>query len=438
MRMLRKYSVYITVLFTSMAGASLGGVSLTKIAFIPLMLVLFMEFKPRVTVYKPVKKILLYYILIIVSSFWGLTKRNMFLFDTYENKLIMNILQYAIIYLPTCLLLAGSRYIDDYKEFFKKAMVVLAEINCIWGIIQFAFWTFGRIDFNSLVFIDILHGRFGTQWTTYSQTIGSSILIKNLRVSGLNFEPACFCFILLLGYILDDKIWHKVTYILVIVLSLSRAGIVVACFVVFLDMIKTIKKLNRRLLQKIVFGGIIISITLLILSKTAIGNNVRNQMQVLFARFSLIRTASAGDGTYRHIMYVFWAIRDWVLNLGAIQKIIGVGYRVSGIVFSNNVLMHSMLQESMITQAWAVENDFADVLLGTGVLGIYLLYSFWYSVYKICNENVKKIIKMILIFGVFYNVSIWTFTSLIFLYFIVESAHSIKEKRDLLKNRVCN
>jgi hypothetical protein len=138
--------------------------------------VLFTEFKSKIVVYKPVKKLLLYYILIIITSFWGLTKQSMFSFDTYEVKLKMNILQYAIIYFPVCWLLTGSNHLGEYKYYFKKALILLAAVNSVWGIIQFAFWAFWRVDFNSLVFVDILHGVLGTQWTTYSQVVDSGVL----------------------------------------------------------------------------------------------------------------------------------------------------------------------------------------------------------------------------------------------------------------------
>ncbi len=429
MNTIRKSCVYITVFLTSMAGATVGGISLTKIAFIPLMVALVTELKFKKVIYKPEKKLLLYYVVIILSSLWGLIKQKLFVFDTYENKLIMNIVQFLIIYIPICRMLSGSRNISEYSRWFREAIVALAKVNCVWGMVQFAFWSFAGIDFNQLVFTDILHGVFGTQWTVYNQSVSTGVLIRNLRVAGLNFEPACFSFVLLLGYIMDEKKWHKILYVFVIILSLSRAGIVVACCIILLDFIKTSRRLKKATLQRVTIGACGGMIFLVLISKLTIFDNIKNQFQVLLERFLMIGSASAGDGTYRHIMYFFWALRSWILDLGPIQKIIGVGHRVSGVVFSSNASMQALLQESMLNRAWAIENDFADVLLGTGIIGICLLYSFWYCIYRVCSEKIKRVIQMLIIFGLLYNVSIWTFTNLIFLYLITEYIVTLKEDK---------
>lgn len=427
MNRLRKYSVYVTVFLTSLAGANLGGVSITKIAFIPLMLVLFPELKRSVSINEPAKRIFLYYFIIILSSVFALFRTDLYVYDTYKSKVAMNILQFLIIYIPTCWMLLGSRKIQDYRNYFVGAIVKLAQINCLWALIQFVFWTIWKIDFNNLLFVEIIHGFLGDQWSVYNQSIENGILIKNLRISGLNFEPACFSFVMLLGYIYDNKRWHKILYILLLFISLSRTGIVVAAFILFFDGISAMRHMKRSTLKK-AFGAFALLIVLLVgIMRSPIGAGVYNQVCVLMARFALIGNSNVGDGTYRHIMYIFWAIQSWLFSLNPLQKMIGIGYRVSGVVFSENLELRPMLQSSMVNQAWAIENDYADILLGTGIMGFFSIYSFFHSIYVRTGENVRKAIKMILVFGVFYNATIWTFTSLFLLYLLTEAICASRE-----------
>lgn len=119
----RKICVFATVLLSSMAGASVGDISLTKIAFIPLILALLTELKTKFSLGRMERKLLLIYFLIIASSFYGLLNTGLFKYDTYEYKLITNIIQYLIIYIPVLLLLSNSKHYFEFKEDFTKAII---------------------------------------------------------------------------------------------------------------------------------------------------------------------------------------------------------------------------------------------------------------------------------------------------------------------------
>ena len=415
----RKICVFATVLLSSMAGASVGDISLTKIAFIPLILALLTELKTKFSLGRMERKLLLIYFLIIASSFYGLLNTGLFKYDTYEYKLITNIIQYLIIYIPVLLLLSNSKHYFEFKEDFTKAIIFLAKLNCIWAIIQFVVWVDLRIDFNDLVFNTYLHGLLGSNWSVYDQAISGDALIRNLRVAGLNYESACFSFIMLLGYALDDKTWHKFVYLAVILLALSRAGIVVSILLLAIEAFKFCRKMNKRKLQYFLVGLFILVIGCYVILKSPIGTGINNQIQVLLTRFMLVNKASYGSGTYRHIMYPVWAVQCWLFNLDPLQKLFGVGYRVSGVAFSESTSIQGYLQNIMSTQAWAIENDFADTLLGIGVVGIALLYSFLWQINKTGDIYSKKIVFIIFFFGLLYNVSIWSFSTIIYIYLML-------------------
>ena len=417
MGLVRKITVYITIFFASMASASLFGISLTKLAFIPLLIVLLID-SLNDTVKLSMKSFVFigFYTVIILSSLYGLCMTENYELDSYEYKLTYGIIQCILIYIPVVVLLFNNYKKDEYCNNIKKALISLARISSIWGILQFVFWSFWRIDFNNAIFNDFFNGFFGEINGARYQVLENGSWNISIRISGLSHEPAIFCMILLLGIIFDNKRWIKFIYAILIFLSLSRAGILVLLVLLGILFIKNIKNLKK---STIIYGFsifVLLGLFLAMIFTVDSLSSLRIQFEKMLERFSLINNSEENIGTYRHINYIGWSIDSWCSDLNIFQKMFGIGYRVSGVALSHNSYYSTYLEENMINSAWAIECDFADILLGTGLVGLCIYIYIWGSVFRKGNFQHKLLCIVFVVFGIFYNVSIWTLSMIIMMF----------------------
>lgn len=420
MNKFRKICVYLTVFFLSMTGASIFNVSLTKVALIPLFLSLILDSKNialnKTSLNKNAIILLLFYFVIIISSIFGLARQELYSYISYKNKLFFNILQYLLLFIPITILFFLNNQKSKYTIEIKNAIVFLAKISCIWGITQFCFWNFMKIDFNDLIFNDFFKGFFGNTWSAKYQVYVNGKWDVSIRISGLSHEPAIFCLILLLGILLDKNILFKLLYSIAILLSLSRAGIIILVVVLAILLVRRIKNANKNMIIRYIALIFSVCCFFLIILGTNAFPTLKQQFLKVIERFSLIGDSTKSTGTLRHINYIPWALRTWTFDFNILQKLFGVGRRVSGIAFSQNESLKIYLDQTMLKQAWAIESDIADVLLGTGILGLVLYFMILFNIIKNKNFEIRMIGIIFFIYGFFYNAFIWDISSLIIMF----------------------
>lgn len=118
--------------------------------------------------------------------------------------------------------------------------------------------------------------------------------------------------------------------------------------------------------------------------------------------------------------YPFLSIYSWFFDLNIIERLIGVGIRTEGLVFNHSQYIASFFDfnRTMLTSAWAIECDFASILLGNGIIGM-LVYLYLY-IQLIKSKDMSLILLGIglLVFGIMYDVFISTIvqTTLIFIF----------------------
>ena len=145
---------------------------------------------------------------------------------------------------------------------------------------------------------------------------------------------------------------------------------------------------------------------------------VQYQIDYVLSRFSFVSQGSAGgSGTMRHIMYVPLAIVE-LLNLPFIYQLFGVGPRIGGsaITFSDSAQSVIALNSQMQATAWAIECDFAELLLGSGLLGFGAYYFILYTMLKDKRLDVKNVGIGLFIFGFMYCVSLNTLINILFIF----------------------
>ncbi len=423
--------VFFAVFFSSMLGAQIYGISLNKIALLPLEIYLFTQFtKGKYHTYtsKNQRNIILWYIVIVLSSIIGLTRTEQL--NGYEEKLFFNIVQYIAIYLPILLMIG---VLKNPFEQFKKAIIIIAKINSLWAITQFIAWYVFHFDFNNFFFSNCLKGLLGTNWTAWNFEAGTLAM----RATGLNNDPAFLAVLMVLGFTFSKSYFWKTIFVFTCICAMSRVGLVTIMLVIITTYFKPQKK-HFSLPSKKILIRILAVLTIVVLTFLYLYNFVefvQYQTDYMLTRFSVLNTnTDTGDisGTKRHIMYIPLSILT-LCELPGIEQIFGVGPRIGGtaLVFSDYTKNMIELNSSMRMNAWAIECDFAENLLGTGILGFSLYYFILFSLIKANKRDKSKKNSLIGIFffGFMYCIALNSLINLYFI-FLVANNYRLQDKND--------
>ena len=389
--------IFIAVFFSSMLGAQLFGVSLNKIALIPLEVSLMARYfrMHHIKLSKPAKQMFIWYAFMIVSSIMAF--RIYTELDGFYNGQILNIIQIIIFYIP---LLSVIQYTPGLRSGLEKAILLIAKIQGVWGLAQFALWHIIHIDLNKLIFIDVFKGIFGTQWVAwYFDGIST-----HLRVTGLNHDPAYLALILMLGFCYEKKTLWKIFYLFIVIIASSRSGII--CLVII--WIYQSRHMNRfgKIKKKYITWGTVALLVLTVGSYIVYTRipSVRTQIDLTISRFMGI-SVIADDGSSRHLLYIIVALEIWLFEFGFVGKLFGIGPRAGGTAITmSRIEPRFTLNSVMKSRAWTVECDIAEILLGNGILGIGILYNLLFKIYKKSSLQEKMAIIGIIIMGFMYDI----------------------------------
>jgi hypothetical protein len=260
----------------------------------------------------------------------------------------------------------------------------------------------------------------GTEWTAWNNEVGGVAL----RITGLNHDSAFFAILMVIGFCLTDSVMWKMIFFASCALSLSRVGIVTIIFVGICIIMEKVIKLNvdkgisyKSSLKWFIGIALSIVIVALIFMKSPI---MRYQINYFIKRLSAVNSSKRDVGTTRHLMYIPAAFIAWFEDKSIIHKIIGVGPRVSGAVLAYNNHVNNLLTLSgyMLKNAWAIECDVAELLLGSGIVGLCMYYYILFRMYRYNMHNktgFKYVAIGLGVFGIMYNVSMSTIVNLIFI-----------------------
>ena len=399
--------LFIALFGSSMLGAQFFGVSMNKAALIPLELYLifyFIKNGNRIFISYRAFPFLLFYFSQLFGSIVGLMNRQYGqLYPSYYGILTNNILQIFIFYLPILIFLCSMRNKDEIYVRLRRCIIAVARIHMVWVFLQFVLWYAIGFDLNGFFFQELLNGRFGE---SYSSTLINLNGRLQLRATGLNYEPAAMSLIMILGICFDKKIIFKILYFIATILGMSRTGVVVAALCLCVPCILWIiqnwdKKIPTKdfLRFSILFLLGIILIALLIWSVPYL----RDQFVSIIDRF--FNMGENKDGSERHILYPIVSIGSWIFDLNIFEKLFGVGGRVSGVVFTNSPYVSSIMgfNNTMLTDAWEIECDYAAILLGNGIIGF---IAYFLVIIKLLRSRDNILITLgvgILVYGIMYN-----------------------------------
>ena len=397
------YFLFFSVLASSMIGAQFLGVSLSKISLIPLELYLIICFWGKKTHLNKIKKVTLcWFGLIFVSSLFNVTFCEI-LEDEYFSVLLFNMIQVVLFHVPLLFLFDS---VDSAFIKFKKCVLIVAKINCIWCIIQFIAWAAFSFDFNNFVFIHLLHGALGDrEWTAW--TYETNLLA--LRPTGLNRDPAFLALLLVFGFALTKSIFWKCLFFGGTVVAMSRVGIVsIVFFILFEKYQQGVFKVNVNRAALGVLPVILFSVCAIWLYNNT--DYANRQMNIAYSRFeNMIDRSSSGAGSDRHLFYIPASILTSI-ELPLANQILGIGPRTGGAAFHLTESYKSFFtlnDHMMKKKVWAIECDPAELLLGCGFIGFVLYYFMMFSFARKYRHDLQDcfLFVMIPVFGVMYDIS---------------------------------
>ena len=390
--------VFIAIFLSSILGASLFGVSLNKIALIPLMvyLLLFLILKrKKLFISRNTVIIIIFFLLAAASSLLSLLSDYTYI-EGYTSRSLLFFVQSILIYVPLIILLDSyTRYGSNRKYLLyavKKSIVITFRIHAVFALLEFVMFFIAGIEFPTA----ILSVFYGSDAAPALINLGSLGIF--LRPTGLNMDPAYFGIAMVFGFMFEkNRLWKFIGF-LCVCLAMSRVAIL-TIVVVFLLQLRY-KKIKARTI--IIFAILAVAFIAVALSNPYINSQITG----LFSRLTL--SSNNGDsGTMRHILYFPKSIEVWFSDYSLLQKLIGYGPRQSGTILAHSGVMDEYLIESMFVTSWSAECDFAELLLGYGLVGIILYAAIVLRLLRL--RKGIEIVAVVALFGLMYDISSSTY-----------------------------
>lgn len=426
--------IFIAVLFSSMLGMTIGGISLNKIALLPLEIYLLYKLvvKRETGLSPDMYPLILFYLVQLIGSWFALVSfKDGFMYEGFQDKLVKNIIQVVFIYTPVVISIGTLENKTAVYEYLKKAVVYTARFQCAWAILQFLLWNINGFDLNGFLFVDLLKGAFGESFRSVLLYIDGRLQI---RAVGINYEAASFALIMLLGTCFEKRTIIKFFYLFACLLGMTRTGVVAVGVVLFAQLLlyirKNIKKDAKKTIRQLIIllgCGIVLFLILYICSES-----IRVQVNNVIDRFLNMQD---DDGSDRHIMYPIYCVYSWLFDLNTLQKLFGFGARVSGLVFVRSPYVSSIMSfyPTMLTTAWDVECDIAATLLGNGIIGFVSYLLIIYKLVTCEKEDVFCFGAGVFIYGFMYN----TFQNTLVQIVLILLFASVGAKKSYGKKQLC-
>ena len=123
--------IALSIIFSSFVGMQFLGISLNKIALLPLIIYLLMHFRKKISLNKGQKMLILFYVFSIASVISGFLIQEKI--QGLQEKLGLYFAQVCLMYIPLTLL---SNNLKDPIGVVKKTLIFMARVNAIWAVVQ--------------------------------------------------------------------------------------------------------------------------------------------------------------------------------------------------------------------------------------------------------------------------------------------------------------
>ena len=405
--------IFIAVFGSSISGGEIFGISVAKLAILPLLL-LFLTKRGRSKGLKTYSILLLiWFSLFLISSAFGFFSPIQKM-SGFDSRLLMNMVTMGGIYIPVVFLLSRQDNKTELFHQFKFSLLWTARIHAIWAILQFLLYSLFRFDLNSFA----LSWLFESGTSAFDNNYGSGEPFKVfIRATGINHDPAFLGIVIVCGALFDVNLIWKLLYVGTSALAMSRSSVIVIVFVVLLQMMHflarkkmTMKKYAPPLLLASGLGVIVLF--------SAFSNpSIREPISHMFSRFEqLTVSVHQQGGDARHLMYLFEPFNVSMNNLSFVQILFGIGPRNGGNALSQFYTGSVSVVTTDAGSAWSIESDPGELWLGCGLLGFVAYYASLVSFWRKGGFEAKLISLSFVIFGLMYDIAFQPLTQLVLIF----------------------
>lgn len=307
-------------------------------------------------------------------------------------KGFLTIMLIAIVYF----LLNGNRNKIALLYEFRKGIKWSININVFWSLLQIFFAQTLGIDLNTLIFVDKLH----------LVTIGSAYRGSFLVATGLHWHPANLAPLLLLGFLLDKRLWYRLLLLGVAILSYNSTNILGIILCIFFSIgFWLLQKRRQKGSLRLTANELVLTIfnicIIIILLVSVVKSGLIDRFGEVVGNFvSKISFDGSDSSSSVHLSY--YQLLPSILEKMPISKLLlGYGYGCSGYWYSVITGQYSFFD------TWAVESDVINNILGLGFLNSIALY-LWIFFIGIKGKKINKkcffFIFILFIQGFSYNV----------------------------------
>lgn len=388
---LLKKNFYLIGVFSTL-GALMVNVGGTAIAFVNLLLftsVVLQILNGNCRIYKYKWPLLLLALGFILSSINGLFILN----KAWISESMKFTIKFLIFLFPFTVLYSDEEILE-YRKYFFKGLFISCCIQLLWEFLQIVVWSKFNISINEVIFGQLLNIKIKNSWTFISD--------GRFRPAGVSWEPANLALSLVIGFVLSKNNYYKILFVIGILLSTSRTGIIVLVFIIIINLLISKRKNSKKkvIKKKDILLGIIFCI-ILVMGIFYISNNPKEIMEYItkgiqttykkLVNLDVDSSALTHTQYYKKMGYVF--AKGNLLN-----DFIGYGTSSSGFAYAKFLSIY------IDKTGWNPESDFITLLFGNGVLGVFTYYmSIILAIkYNIRDKNACLIIISIVFSGIFY------------------------------------
>lgn len=380
--------------------------------------------KRKIIIYSNKFEFLCLFIIFLVSSLSSLY----FLPTDWSSSSLIVAIKYALLLMPIILLFSNDE-LNSLRKYFFNGLLISSWIQLLWELLQLVFFNGFGISINQVIFGDILHIKISGPWTV--------IMDGQFRPTGVSWDASNLTLALIMGLILSNNLLYKICFLIGILLSTSRTGIVLLAvyilYQVFIFMRNTrFRRMNASKkntgLFILVFGLLLLGFYIFqsfIYTQSDLINSVTYSFQRFFTTFDTSSYTQSGSSALVHQNY-YNNIFSLMNKSSLYQIFFGYGTCVAGYPFTY------FFREYTDIGPWTPESDFITLLFGNGIIGLLLYYKTIYTLLKWNKRDIKNvsIILMIFVGGITYVYirGTWTLLILVLLYCKVPGIDEKKER----------
>lgn len=376
---IEKKLFFLLGLFTSMALIQIpvGSSSITAFNFI-LYIIVFFNIAWKRELFFPKNSACIFFLYLICLTIS--TIFNSFLLPNSWMKASITTLINTF-FLSYILVFFGAPNLQIVKKDFIAGLKLSTRIQLVWGIIQYVLYRATGQSLNQIIFSKIPYIAKNFPLTsTYNEIF---------RLTGLNWEPAYFGLALIIGYLLAEKWWLKLSFVVVIFLSTSRTSIICLVVILLIQLIVLIFGLRKGYKKNIKINYFILSLLVLIILGFFIVFNWSNINEVLANIIVRFSNLSSDGSTFTHVNY-YKKLGDILFHKFNVFQLL-FGNTASGLPYT----VYYGIYLSLINRPWGVENGLVNALVANGLLGTVCIYM-WF-VFNVIHAKKNKVAVYLII-----------------------------------------